>query len=168
MGHTWRPHCHCPHNVSQDTGSACRTSLEAEADCKDATHQQVDAACDGQAGCPQDGGEQEASRYRQPGVGVEGSQRGQGRQRTVRWGPQLPHPRNRSDSIGSKDPERRGGLVLHNWTSNFTLSCSLPGLHLPKSWDRALGPQPPSLKEVSWQLQGHRAWRSLWKTHQGG
>lgn len=30
---------------------------------EDATHQQVDAACDGQAGCAQDGGEQEAGRY---------------------------------------------------------------------------------------------------------
>ena len=90
MGHTWRPHCHCPHNVSQDMGSACRTSLEAEADCKDATHQQVDAACDGQAGCPQDGGEQEASRYRQPGVGwraVRGDRGDRGRSEGVRNSP---------------------------------------------------------------------------------
>lgn len=136
----------CPHNISQDTGSACRTSHEAEADCKDATHQQIDATCDGQAGCPQDGGEQEASRYRQPGVGVKGSQRGQGRQRMVRGGPQLPHPWHGSDSTGSQDPEWRGGPagpVLRGWTFNFTPSCSLPGLHLPESLDRALGTRPP-------------------------
>lgn len=45
MGHTWRPQCHVPTSISQDTGSACRTSHEAEADCKDATHQQIDATC---------------------------------------------------------------------------------------------------------------------------
>lgn len=45
---------------------------------EDATHQQVDAACDGQAGRAQDGGEQEAGRYRQPGEGVEDGRQSEG------------------------------------------------------------------------------------------
>lgn len=38
-------------------------ALPAALATEDTTYQQIDAARDGQAGCPQDGGQQESSRY---------------------------------------------------------------------------------------------------------
>lgn len=69
---------------------ACRTSHEAEADYKDATHQQIDATCDGQAGCPQDGG-RAGSQQTPPAWSRGEAVRGDRRQRMVR-GSWLPTP----------------------------------------------------------------------------